>query len=161
MGLSENKKAVIVENQAYYLRDIEEADRGAFLKLMREHRWFGMLLRSLDASEENNGDNLLWDVYTKEGKTYMVCSKDTQEVIGNFYVEEQEDSSPNMTIQFQQGTECNDAIVELVRDFVNVLNKEYGIKAMIVFVNSELERNIFETLGYEKVSEEVLIALPV
>lgn len=151
----------IVETKGYYLRNIEETDRSTFLNLMREHRWFGMLLRSLDTVEENNRDNLLWEVYTKEGKAYVVCDKDNQEVIGYFYVEELEESSPNMTIQFRQGTECTEDIAELVKGFVNVLHTEYGTSAMIVFVNSDLERKIFETLGYEKISDEVLVVLPV
>lgn len=156
-----SKDEAIVENKAYYLRNIEETDKKTFLRLLREHRLFGGLLKSLDTFDNNNSDDMLWETYTEEGKTYMVCTKEKQEEVGYFYVEAAESSSPQMTIQFKGEEEFNEYMVDLVKGFANMLNREYRIRAIQVFVNSDLERKIFEALGYEKVSEEVIIVLPV
>lgn len=156
-----SKDEAIVENKVYYVRAIEETDRTAFLRLMRQHRWFGNLLKSLDEFATNNSDDMLWETYTKEQKTYMVCTKENQNVIGYFCVEEPESNSPQMTIQFDREVQYDDYVVDLVKGFTNMLNKEYRTRAIQVFVNSELERRIFEALGYDNVTDEVLLVLPI
>lgn len=156
-----SKDEAVVENKVYYLRNMEEADKKEFLRMLREHRWFGKLLQSLDTFGTNDSDDMLWETYTKEGRTYMVCMKEKQEVIGYFYIEEPEGSSPQMTIQLNNEIELNEFLVELIRSFVNMLNREYRTRVIQVFVNSDLERKIFESMGYEKIREEVLLVLPV
>jgi len=49
----------------------------------------------------------------------------------------------------------------LIRDFLNWINKEYHVRAIQVFVNSDVERALFSYIGYEKAKDEVMLALPV
>lgn len=150
----------LVENKMYYVRPIQETDKGAFLRLMREHRWFGSLLKSLDTFEENNSDNKIWDTYATEGNTYVICTKEMQEIIGYFYVEASETSAPQMTMQFSGKMKAADYIVDIAKLFFDMLYEKHKIRAIQVFVNSELEQQIFRELGYENAKEEVVLALP-
>lgn len=156
-----SKSNALIENKTYYVRDIQETDRSAFLKLMREHRWFGGLLKKLDTFETNETDGDLWETYTKKGHTYVVCTKEKQEMIGYFYVESPGTSAPQMSLQFRKNVEIDEYLIEIVKELSNMLNKEFKLRAIEVFINTEFERNIFRALGYENVTEEVMFALPV
>lgn len=60
----------------YYFRMLEEADKKKFCMLMREHRYLGGLLKLLDRFEnESDVDEIYWNGYLNEGKTYVICSK--------------------------------------------------------------------------------------
>jgi len=156
-----SKENALIENKMYYVRAIQEEDKSGFLRLMRENRWFGNLLKSLDTFGENHSDDNIWNTYTTEGKVYVICMKETQELIGYFYVEAPESSAPQMTMQFSSQVELNDYIVDLAKSFFNMLHREYKIRAIQVYINSELEKNIFQSLGYENAKEEVVMALPI
>ena len=156
-----SKDEALVENKMYYLRNIEETDKKVFLRMMREHRWFGKLLQSLDTFETNTSDEIIWDTYTKDGTTYMVCTKEKQEVIGYLYIEEPESNSPQMTFQLNSEIVIDEFLIDLVKGFLNMLYREYRTRAIQVFINSETERKIFESMGYERIKDELLVVLPV
>lgn len=42
-----------------------------------------------------------------------------------------------------------------------MVNKEMGVRAIMVHINSDIERDLFEYLGYGRVEHEVMLALPI
>lgn len=157
-----SRDAVILENRNYYLRIIEEADKEAFCRLMREHRYFGVLLKMIDKIDNKSDvDEMYWNEYLNEEKTYVICSKKNDEFAGYIYMEAIDTSAPQMTMQFDKQKRLGPEDFALIRDFFNWINKEYHVRAIQAFVNSDWERELFSYIGYENVQDEVMLALPV
>ena len=157
-----SRDAAVLENKNYYVRMIEEADKKEFCLLMREHRYLGGLLKLIDRiDDESDVDEIYWNGYLKEGKTYVIRSKKNNDFIGYIYIESIDTSAPQMTMQFdnQKGFGTDD--FAMVRDFFNWINKEYHVRAIQAFVNSDLEKDLFSYMGYENAKDEVMLALPV
>lgn len=156
-----SQEDALLENKSYFVRVVEEKDRASFLKLMREHRYFGGLLQALDTYVDSKADDEIWNTYNVEAKSYGIFTKDRQDMIGYFNIESPESSAPQMTLQYKKGMSFEDDILDITRRFCNMISREYRIKAMVVHVNSELERQIFATFGYDNVKDEVILALPI
>lgn len=160
-----SKEEALVENKNYFIRNICEDDKKAFSKLMREHRWFGKLLKAIDANVDMLGissklDDDLWATFTTDNRTYAICSRVMHEMVGYFYVENPDSNGPQMSFQFDQSlTYCKD-MADLTKDFLNMIHKKHEMKGVFIYVNSELERKIFADLGYKNVKDEVMMILP-
>lgn len=152
----------ILENKNYYIRSIEEVDKKDFCMLMREHKYFGELLKLVDKMADRlSADEIYWDGYLHEEKTYVIRSKEKHKFAGYIYIESIDSHAPQMTMQFDKQKVFNVCDFVLIRDFFNWINKEYHVRAIQVFINSDLERALFAHLGYENTKDEVMLALPV
>lgn len=161
-----SKEDALVENKNYFIRDICEDDKKVFSKLMRQHKWFGKLLKEIDESVDALGiqsksDDDLWKTFVIDNRTYAICSRIMHEMIGYFYIENPDSNGPQMSFQFDQSlVYCKD-MADLTKDFLNMIHKKHGMKGIFIYVNSELERKIFGDMGYENVKDEVMVILPV
>lgn len=152
----------VLENRNYYVRIIEEADKKEFCKLMREHRYLGELLKLIDKIDNaSDVDEMYWNGYLHEGKTYVIRSKQNNEFAGYIYIESIDTPAPQMTMQFDKQKEFDISDFALIRDLFNWINKEFRVRAIQAFVNSELERELFSYIGYDNTKDEVMLALPV
>ena len=96
-----------------------------------------------------------------EEKTYIIRSKIKNELIGYLYFEGLDGSSPEMTMQFDKTKITENFDFSLICELLNMVNKEMGVRAIMVHVNSDIERDLFDFLGYGKVENEVMLALPI
>lgn len=152
----------VLEDKNYYVRLIEEKDKKDFCNLMREHRYMGKLLKLIDKLDNSsNADDLYWDTYMYAEKNYIIRSKTKNELIGYLYFEGVDGSSPEMTMQFDKTKITENFDFSLIRELLNMVNKEMGVRAIMVHVNSDIERDLFDFLGYGKVENEVMLALPI
>ena len=156
-----SKQEVLLENRTYYIQKMTEDDQDEFMELMHEHRWFGGLLKTMEELGTDKGDTRIWDTYSKFGKTFNLYDRNEKEMIGYYYLEGEQTSAPQISLQFRQGLILDEDLVGITRDILNMLHKEYHIRAALVYVNTGVEIEIFEQLGYENVAGEVTIALPV
>jgi len=157
-----SRDTAVLENRNYYVRIIEEADKREFCMLMREHRYLGGLLKLVDRIDnDSHVDEIYWNGYLNEDKTYVIRSKKNDELAGYIYIESIDTCAPQMTLQFDKHKEFDTGDFALIRDFLNWINKEYHVRAIQVFVNSDVERALFSYIGYEKAKDEVMLALPV
>ena len=159
------------ENKSFYIREIREEDRADFTELMCEHKFIGGLLRDLVAKAEVPADvdyaRDLWDTYTRfqerfgiDGACYAICSKTSHEMTGFIRIAEPDSSGPNMNFQFKQKLTVHRDMVDLIKEFLNWFHRKYEARAISVDVNSDLERKIFMELGFKKVTDEVMVILP-
>ena len=156
-----SRDKAIVENKSYYVRLLEEADKVDFCKIMREHRYFGELLKLIDEKHKNiDTEAEYWSGYFYEGKTFVIRDKDNDSFVGYVYLESIDTHVPQMTMQFSRKKNFDESDFSMIRDLLNLVSKEYNVKAIQVFTNAELERKLMAYLGYEKVEDEVLIVLP-
>ena len=129
---------------------------------MREHRYMGELLKLLDKRDGNSKVNEMYlNGYFYEEKTYIIRSKRNDDLMGYIYIESIETHTPQMTMQFNKQIEFKEKDFMMIRDFLNWLNKEYHVRVIQAFVNSNIERELFSYLGYVHVEDEVMLALPV
>lgn len=160
-----SKEEICLKNKLYYVQEMSEKDRRGFSELIREHKWFGEILKSIDSlvekTEPSHADEEIWETFTTEGKAYSINSVDSQKMVGYFYVEAAETSGPSVTFQLKKEIGFNKYMVELTRNFFNMLYREYKMRAMQVMVNSELEREIFLAMGFENVKDQVMVVLPI
>ena len=159
------------ENKSFYIREIREEDRADFTELMCEHKFIGGLLRDLVEKAEVPADvdyaRDLWDTYTRfqerfgiDGACYAICSKTSHEMTGFIRIAEPDSSGPNMNFQFKQKLTVHRDMVDLIKEFLNWFHRKYEARAISVDVNSDLERKIFMELGFKKVTDEVMVILP-
>lgn len=157
-----SRDSAVLENKKYYIRLIEEADKPEFCALMREHRYMGHLLKLIDKLDGTTEvDDIYWNTYLIEGKTFVIRSKERDLLIGYVYLEAIETYAPEMTMQFDSQKISDEFDFALIRDFYNWINKEYNVRAIQVHVNSKKEQELFKYLGYDNVKDEVVLALPV
>ncbi len=157
-----SRDTAVLENRNHYIRIIEEADKKDFCMLMREHRYFGGLLKLIDKMDtSSDADEIYWNGYLYEGKTYVIRSKENNGFAGYIYIESIDTHAPQMTMQFDKQKEFDKSDFALIREFFNWINKEYHVRAIQVFTNSDLERALFSYIGYENTKDEVMLALPV
>lgn len=152
----------ILENRNYYVRLLEEKDKADFCNLMREHRYMGKMLKFIDKMGKRfDADEIYWDTYLNQEKTYIIRSKKKEDFIGYLYFEGLEGRAPEMTMQFDKQRMGVDFDFALIRDLLNWINMEYSVRAIMAHINSDVERELFAFLGYENVEHEVMLALPI
>lgn len=151
----------VVEGRRYYVRPISEKDREDFGTLMKEHRFLGGLLRNVEGNVSKDKMDIVWNTYYVEGNTFVVCKSNEDSMSGYFYLEMLDKNNVQMSMQFKKKISIIDIDSDLLRDFYNWIYQEYEIKAIQVYLNSELERKLHENLGYKNLQEEVIISLPV
>ncbi len=157
-----SRDTAVLENKNYYIRIIEDADKKDFCTIMREHRYFGGLLKLIDKMDaSSDADEIYWNGYLHEGKTYVIRSKENNGFVGYIYIESIDTPAPQMTMQFDKQKEFDKSDFALIRDFFNWINKEYHVRAIQAFTNSDLERELFSYIGYENTKDAVMLALPV
>lgn len=156
-----SRDTAVIENKSYYVRLMEEADKTDFCKIMREHRYFGKLLKLIDKIDKTaKADDEYWDGYFCEGKTFVIRAKNSDSFTGYVYFESIDTHVPQMTMQFDSTICFEECDFNMIRDLLNWVSNEYNVRAVQAFTNSELERKLFAYLGYEKVKNEVLVVLP-
>jgi hypothetical protein len=64
-------------------------------------------------------------------------------------------------MQFNKQTGFDETDFPLIHDLFNWISKEYQVRAVQAFVNSDVERALFAYLGYKDAEDEVMLALPV
>lgn len=160
-----SKNAAVLENKTYYVRAMVEDDKCNFMKILREHKFIGAVIKTMDSEVEKMGRNVaedeFWKVYFKEDSSFVICLHDSQEMVGYFYVESPETSAPQMSFQFRQEFSYNKDMLEVTRDFMRMLYDKYQMKGIFVHINSDLEKEIFTELGYDNIGEEVMVILPI
>lgn len=157
-----SRDTAIFENKQYYIRQLEEADKREFCLLMREHRYLGPMLKLVDKIEnQSEVDAIYWDGYLHEGKTYAIRLKDGNSFAGYLYFEGIETNSPEMTMQFDKTKLPEGIDFNMMRDFFNWIHKEFKIRAIHVYTNSKMERDMFAYFGYENVKDDLMLALPI
>ena len=82
-------------------------------------------------------------------------------MIDCLYFEDLDRNSPEMTMQFEKVKMQENFDFSIIRELLNRVNIEYGVRAIMAHVNSDVERDLFEFFGYEKVEHEVMLALPI
>ena len=157
-----SKDTATMENRKYYVREVEEADKRDFCLLMREHRYLGVFLRLIDEDNlDTNVDDIYWNEYQEEGKIFVLRAKEDDAFGGYVYVEAIGSNAPQLTMQFNKQTGFDETDFPLVHDLFNWIGKEFQVRAVQAFVNSDIERALFAYLGYKDVGDEVMLALPV
>ena len=156
-----SQDAAIYENKSYYVRLLEEADKKEFCMLMRAHRYMGPMLRLIDKIENKSGvDDIYWDNYLHEGKTYVIRMKDHNAFVGYVYFEGIDTNSPEMTMQFDESKLPEGLDFSMMREFLNKIQKEYNVRAIHAYANSNIERKMYSHFGYKNVEDELMLALP-
>lgn len=157
-----SKDTATMENRKYYVREVEETDKRDFCRLMREHRFLGGFLRLIDEDNLNNNvDDIYWNEYREEGKIFVLRAKEDDAFGGYVYVEAIGTNAPQLTMQFNKQTGFDETDFPLIHDLFNWISKEYQVRAVQAFVNSDVERALFAYLGYKDAEDEVMFALPV
>ena len=157
-----SKDTATMENRKYYVREVEETDKRDFCHLMREHRFLGGFLRLIDEDNLNNNvDDIYWNEYREEGKIFVLRAKEDDAFGGYVYVEAIGTNAPQLTMQFNKQTGFDETDFPLIHDLFNWISKEYQVRAVQAFVNSDVERALFAYLGYKDAEDEVMLALPV
>lgn len=156
-----SKDMAIIENQKFYVRESVESDKLDFCLIMKEHRFFGGFLKIIDEEKPDMkyGD-IYWEEHRKGGKIYVLRTKNSDEFAGYVYIESIETNAPQLTMQFSKEMEWDESDFRLIQDLFNWISKEYQVRAIQVFVNSAIERELFSYLGYKKVKDEVILSLP-
>lgn len=156
-----SKDIVVLENKHYYIRKLEESDKEDFCLLMRKHRYMGELLKAIDTMDKmSQVDDIYWKNYLCGGETYVIYRKGSNEFAGYLYFEGINTNSPDMSMQLNEEKFTSDDF-SVLRDFLNWVNTEFGLRAIHVYVNSKIERELFEYLGFKDVKDEVMLVLPV
>lgn len=151
-----------IENNKFYIREAEESDKKDFCLIMREHRFLGRLLRKIDKNMiDTNVDDEYWEGYREAGKIFVLRSKMDDIFGGYVYVESIDTNSPQLTMQFSEKAGFDESDFLLIQNLFNWIGKEYQVRAIQVFVNSDIERRLFTYLGYGDVKDEVMLALPI
>lgn len=151
-----------IENNKFYIREAEESDKKDFCLIMREHRFLGRLLQLIDRDMiDTNVDDEYWKGYREAGKIFVLRSKMDDTFGGYVYVESIETNSPQLTMQFSEKAGFDESDFLLIQNLFNWIGKEYQVRAIQVFVNSDIERRLFTYLGYGDVKDEVMLALPI
>ena len=157
-----SKELGIIENRVCYIRLIKESDKSDFCMLMREHRYMGKMLKFIDKlAKDTDIDDIYWNNYLNEEKTYVIRSKKNEDFIGYLYFEGLNGRSPEMTMQFDRTKMSEDFDFSIIRELLNLVNQEYGVRAILAHINSDSERKLFDYLGYDNVKNEVMLALPI
>lgn len=158
-----SKDTAVLENKNYYIRKLEEADRKEFCLLMREHRFLGDILKLVDEINTTDEcvDDIYWNNYLYKEETFVLRSKKDGSFAGYIYVESINSHSPEMTMQFDKQKLFEDIDFSLIRDLYNWISKTYLVRAIKVYINSLVERELFEYLGFENVEDEIVIPLPI
>lgn len=153
----------ILENKNFYIRKIQESDRNDFCMILREHRYLGEMLKLVDKINVTDvmPDDMHWNVYLNEELTYVVRSRKDDSFVGYVYFEDIKTNSPQMTMQFDKKREYVEEDFSLLRDLFNYVYDKFQTRAIHVYTNSPMKRQLFEYLGYNNVEDEVMLALPV
>ena len=155
------KDAGELENSNFFVRLIEECDKVAFLKLMREHKYLGAMLKAMDEKGECLSDQMLWEMHTEDKGTYVIYGKESNRLEGYFCASSLDTSAPELLVQIRLQTEVTEELLELTKRFCNMIAREYHIRVIHAYVNSDVERVLFTKLGYENVVDGVMLTLPI
>ncbi len=158
-----SKDTSILENRNYYIRKIIETDKDEFCQILREHRYLGEMLKLIDRinNTRESVDDIHWNGYLNEGNTYVLRSKDDDSFVGYVYIESIDTNSPEMTMQFDKKRDYTEKDFNLLRDLFNYVSEKFKVRAIHVYTNSVMERQLFEHLGYKNVEDEIMLVLPV
>ena len=128
---------------------------------MREHKYFGPLLKEMDTRGQNNSDEMLWETHNEDKGTYVIYEKGTEEFLGYFCASSLDTSAPELLVQIKRETVVTEELLEITKRFCNMLARESHIRVIHAYVNSDIERDVFTKLGYENVVDGVMLALPI
>ena len=157
-----SRDTATLENKKFYIREAEDRDKQDFCILMREHRFLGKFLQLLDNEKRNTEvDDVYWNEYRGTGKIYVLRTKSKEIFGGYIYVESIESNAPQLTMQFSKQGGFDETDFTLIHDLFNWISKEYQTRAIQVFLNSAIERELFTYLGYRDVADEVMLSLPI
>ena len=101
------------------------------------------------------------DQLEKDGKIFVLRTKEDDSFAGYVYVESIGTSAPQLTMQFSRQVGFDESDFPLIHDLFNWVSKKYQVRAVQAFVNSEIERMLFAYLGYKDVKDEVMLAFPI
>ena len=153
----------VAETQSYSLRSLVETDREEFISLYN-HMLFGNWYGPKNSMEKQPHQNFFWEDFFNHQTTFIVQDKEMNLLIGYFYVKFPHHPSiigtPDVGLQMDKKTKCDEELVTLAGAFLDYVDKKYIPKHIVnVQINSELEREIFEALGYENISKGATIML--
>lgn len=156
-----SKGVAVTENKEYCIRPMTGKDREVLRPVLRQLRYMDPLLAELDehVTDPRVNDKSGWEFAGSE--QFAICEKTSGTVLGYLAMGIPDKGAPSLTIQISRPELFAESACGLIRDFLNDVVVERGIRAINTLVHGETERRIFESFGYTNVGNELIITTPI
>ena len=152
----------IVENQNFYIRNLQEKDKDSLCSLMYEHGALGLAFTALN-SKSDSDDSQLGDqqiikfYYPKADHIFLLFRRNDNQAIGIFDLSELTEETSEMSAYIRNGFEIDESVFI---DFFSWINSKYHVRATTVSVWGGQEETMFFALGFKPSDGLCPIALP-